>query len=361
MKKEKKLWIGVSILSLFIGALVMYIVVYYYPLSDTTINKLEKEITVTDVGISDAVDKLYDAVVVVSTYKNDTQIASGSGFVYKEENDIAYILTNSHVIDGGSKIEVTFSDGNTYEVKLVGSEEYSDIAVLSIDASKIIMVAEIGSSEDMKLGDTVFTIGAPIGSSYSGTVTRGILSGKDRMVEVSVSSSYSSDYVMKVIQTDAAINSGNSGGPLANSNGEVIGITSLKLVSDGVEGIGFAIPIEDAVYYATLLEENGKIERPYLGVSMLDTSDKYILYRYGIQINNDITGVVIVDVEKNSPADLIGLKSGDVVTKIAGEEITSVAEFKYELYKHAVGDTVEIEYIRNSETKTGTVKLVANE
>ena len=358
MKKDRK-WIWTSVIALFVGAIGMYLVMYYLPMGSETsiINKLEKEVTVNDAGISDAVEKLYDAVVVVHTYKNKQEISSGSGFVYKKSNDKAYILTNNHVIESGTSVEVTFTNGKSYDVEVVGKEVYSDIAVLSIDAKNIIAVAEIGSSESTKLGDTVFTIGAPIGSVYSGTVTRGILSGKDRMVAVNLGNTMTNDYVMKVIQTDASINSGNSGGPLANSNGEVIGITSLKLVSSGVEGIGFAIPIEDALKNATLLESNGEIIRPYLGVSMAETSEALALQRYNIYVPSGSVGVVIVEVEDGSPADDAGLKMGDIITAVDDEKVTNVAELKYQLYLHTPGDTIQISYQRNTDNKLTKAKL----
>ncbi len=347
------------IISLFVGALAMYAAFYFLPIARSQVtNQLEKEVTVTDTGISEAVDKLYDAVVVVESYLNNQEIASGSGFVYKTEGGLAYILTNTHVINNASTIYVIFTDGSRKEVSLVGKDEYSDIAVLSI-TDEDFSVAVIGDSEVMKLGDTVFTVGAPIDSEYSGTVTRGIVSGKDRMIEVSINTT--NDFVMKVIQTDAAVNSGNSGGPLANSNGEVIGITSLKLVSSGVEGMGFAIPIEDALYYAAKIENGEEIVRPFLGVAMIDLTDLNSLYLSGIEIPENIYGVVVAEVVEDSPASKASLLKGDIICKVGDEEVTSVAELRYELYKNAPGDTIEISYVRNEKLNAVSIKLVASE
>ena len=257
-KKTKN--IILILLTFFLGAGAMYVLVNYSPAAvQTIVNKSEKEVTVTDTGIADAVEKLYDAVVVVGSYKNGILSSSGTGFVYEEDNKYAYILTNSHVIDGATSIKVKFTNDTIEDVELVGNDSYSDIAVLKVAKDKVIKIAEIGTNENLRVGDTVFAIGAPLDNEYSWTVTRGILSGKDRLVDVSVGNTGSADWVMQVIQTDAAINSGNSGGPLANSNGQVIGVTNMKLVSDGVEGMGFAIPIEDAINYAKQLRENGKI------------------------------------------------------------------------------------------------------
>lgn len=359
--KNNKIWIGFIVLALFVGAGGMYFIIKYFPLESITINKSEKEVTVTDSGISAAVDKLYDAVVVVESFKNGTAVSSGSGFVYKKDDKKGYILTNNHVIDGADTVKVVFTNGKTETVTVVGKEVYSDIAVLSLSADKVLAVAEIGKNSDMKIGDTVFTVGAPINTSYYGTVTRGILSGKDRMVSVKLSSNTNSNnYMMNVIQTDAAINSGNSGGPLANYNGEVIGITSLKLISTGVEGIGFAIPIEDALESATILENEGEIVRPYLGISMLDTTETYLLLRYGITLPENASGVVVIEIGDDTPAEKCGLKMGDVITKVGDAKVTSIAEFKYALYKYKAGDEVEIQVVRNNSVKTLSAKLVAS-
>ena len=246
--------------------------------NQTIINKSEKEVTVNENGIADAVEKLYDAVVVVQNYQKNTLASSGTGFIYKTDVDKAYILTNAHVVSGASSVKLIFTNNKTYDAEIVGSDTYSDIAILSVNKDNIIQVAEIGSYQDARLGDTLFTIGAPLDAEYSWTVTRGILSGKDRLVEISQSSNTSVDkWVMKVMQTDAAINSGNSGGPIANSNGEVIGITNMKLVSSGVEGMGFAIPIEDAIKYAEKLIESGKIDFELISYIRGKTFDNTLL------------------------------------------------------------------------------------
>ncbi len=362
MNKRKKLNVILIILAFFIGAAGMYALVNYAPKSvQTIVNKSEKEVTVTDTGIADAVEKLYDAVVVVGAYKNGVLASNGTGFVYDEDEKNAYILTNSHVVDGATSVKVKFTDNTIENVEVVGNDSYSDIAVLKIDKDKVLKIAELGQVENSRVGDTVFAIGAPLDDEYSWTVTRGILSGKDRLVDVSTSNSTTADWVMSVIQTDAAINSGNSGGPLANSNGEVIGITNMKLVSDGVEGIGFAIPIGDAIEYARELREKGNIERPFLGVSMLDASDTYNLARYRITLDANQTGAVIIQVQEDSPAAKAGLEMGDIITKIGDYEIDSVARLKYYLYKYAPGDKVEITFVRNGKTKTETISLGKSE
>lgn len=344
----------ILIVAFFLGALCMFALVKYYPTTITeNVTKTIKDVTVTETGIADAVEKIYDAVVTVETYQKNTLYATGTGFVYKNENGKGYILTNNHVIESGDAIRVVFTNGNSVEATVQGYDKYADIAVLTIDSEHVISVAEIGDSTSARIGDTVFAVGAPIDSSaYSWTVTRGILSGKDRMVEVSLTSSSVSDWVMSVLQTDAAINSGNSGGPLSNSNGQVIGITSMKLASSSIEGMGFAIPIEDALEYAEKLENKETIERPYLGVSMYNLSNLLV------KVNAPVTsGVYIEKVEDGSPADTAGLKNGDIIVKLDDVEIKSLAYLKYQLYKHSVGDTVTVSFYRGEELKTTSIHL----
>ena len=218
----------VGIVMFFAGAIGLYALICFYPdpFVRTITEQIEtRNVTVTDTGIADAVEKLYDAVVVVKTYYHDQLYATGTGFVYKKDDNTAYILTNNHVIENGDAVYVEFTDGRQIETTVEGKDTYSDIAVLSLSADEVSAVAEMGSSEEARVGDTVFTVGSPINSdAYSGTVTRGILSGKNRLVSVSTSNSSTADMMMSVLQTDELINSGNSGGPLVNANGEIIGI-----------------------------------------------------------------------------------------------------------------------------------------
>lgn len=339
------------------------------------INQLDKGTVLTSIGlggsytisensIADAVAKVYDATVVVQTSKDKTVVSTGTGFVYKLDGSTAYVMTNNHVVSGGDSAKVIFSDGSSADTKILGGDTYADIAVLTVASSSIKQVATIGKTEKLRLGDTTFAVGAPLGDTYSGTVTKGILSGKDRLVEVSFSGT-TSDYYMKVIQTDAALNPGNSGGPLCNINGEVIGVNSLKLTQEqtstssySVEGMGFAIPIEDALYYAELIEEGGSVKRPYIGVSMLDITDSYYLWQAGVTLPKGVKeGVAVIEVVSSSPAAKSGLQKGDIIIKINDEKISSVAKLRYELYKHAPGDKVDITYNRDGKEYTTQIKL----
>lgn len=306
--------------------------------------KTIKDVTVTDTGIADAVEKVYDSVVTVKNYARNQLYSTGSGFVFKIDDKYGYILTNYHVINGGNEVSVVFTNNKEEKVTVVGYDEYSDIAVLAVDKSLVLATAQIGSSNDMRIGDTTFAVGTPVDSSvYSWSVTRGILSGKNRMVQVD-------NYVMSVLQTDTAINSGNSGGPLCNSNGEVIGITNMKLASSQIEGMGFAIPIEDAVTNAETIISGKKISRPYLGVSIYDSNNYF----------NNNTGVYVESVEKNGPADKAGIKSGDKILKVNDVDIANTSYFRYQLYKYNIGDKIKITIERNGSEKTLTVTLTGS-
>ena len=368
-KKENLKTVFLVIFSFVMGGVIMFALLKWTPLvsevlgssGDTIVTRNDTQVYEKN-SLAAAVDKIYNAVAMVSAYQGDSLSSTGSAFVYKTEGNYGYLLTNYHVVDGASKVVVTMSDDKEAEATILGGDEYLDLAVLRIDKSNISLVANIGTSEDMKLGDTVFTIGTPMGEEYRGTVTSGILSGKDRMVSVSVSNSNSSDWIMRVLQFDASINPGNSGGPLLNANGEVIGICSLKLVDDEIEGMGFAIPIEYAMNHIESLEKGEKIAWPVLGVSMVNASDTASLYRNGIMIDRNITeGVVVVQAERGSGAYEAGLTTGDVITKIDGKEVEDSAYLRYELYQHQAGDTIQVTYIREGKEHTVDVKLSASE
>ena len=364
-KKENVKTIFLIVFSFVMGGIIMFALLKWTPLvSEVLGTSGETMVTRNDTQVYEknslaaAVDKIYNAVAMVSAYQEDTLTSTGSAFVYKTDNKYGYLLTNYHVVDGADKVVLTMSDDTETEATVLGGDEYLDLAVLRVDKSNVSMVANIGTSEDMKLGDTVFTVGTPMGEEYRGTVTSGILSGEDRMVSVSVSNSSSSDWIMRVLQFDASINPGNSGGPLLNANGEVIGICSLKLVDDEIEGMGFAIPIEYAMNHMESLENGEEIDWPVLGVSMINANDTTALYRNGINVDRNITeGVVVVQAEKGSGAYDAGLTTGDVITKIDGKDVEDSAYLRYELYQHQAGDTIKITYIRNNKEHTVNVKL----
>lgn len=318
------------------------------------------EVIIKNDGISASVSKVYDSVVMIENYKSKKLQGSGSGFVYKTDKEKGYIMTNQHVVDGASSLKVKLTNGKKVDAELLGGDEYLDIAIISIPIKSVLKVAEIGKTEKLKLGDAIFTIGSPVGEEYFNTVTSGIISGLNRKVTVSVASN--NDWIMDVLQVDAAINPGNSGGPLLNANGEVIGVNSLKLVDNQIEGMGFAIKIEDAMAHVKELESGKSIDRPLLGINLVNVADTNLLYRYDISIDKDIdSGVVVISVVEGTGADKSDLEKGDIITAIDGEEVTNSAYLKYILYKYSSGDKIKITYLRDGKTKTTEVVLTKNE
>ena len=316
------------------------------------------KVVVDESGISEAVEKVYDGVLMVRNYQKDEVASTGTGFVYKIEGDYAYVMTNQHVVDGAERITLITSKDEEIEGEGLGGDSYVDIAVIKIKKTDSLVTLQLGNSENASLGDLVFTVGSPLGYEYRGSVSTGHLAGKDRLVSVSTDNSTSSDWVMKVLQTDAAINPGNSGGPLMNTNGEVIGVISMKLVQTEVEGMGFAIPIEYINSKIETLEKGESIEWPLLGVSMINVSDAKRSYRYDFDIPNEIkSGVVVAGIEAGSGAESSDLKEGDIITKLNGKEVVDSAYLRYELYKYSAGDTIEITYIRAGKEHTTKVVL----
>ena len=326
-----------------------------------------------------AVNKVKDAVVSVITYsanrqnsvfgndETDTdtdsqQVASeGSGVIYKKNGKDAYLVTNTHVIKGASKVDIRLADGTKVPGEIVGSDTFSDIAVVKISSEKVTTVAEFGDSSKLNVGETAIAIGSPLGSEYANTVTQGIISSLNR--NVSLKSQDGQAISTKAIQTDPAINPGNSGGPLVNIQGQVIGITSSKIASNGgtsVEGLGFAIPSNDAQNIIKQLESDGKVTRPALGIQMVNLSNVGASDLRKLNIPSGLTsGVVVRSVQNNMPANG-HLQKYDVITKVDDKEITSSTDLQHALYNHAIGDTIKITYYRNGKEETTSIKLDKN-
>ncbi len=360
--KRALTYIVTIILSIFVGCTLMYGLIYFFPNTIIkTITKEQKVVNVVDDGIAEGINNVYSSVVVVETYKSNSLVSTGSGFAFKKDDKYTYLMTNNHVISSGNKIILTLENETEAEATLVGTDAYSDIAVLKVANTDKLTVANMGDTSEMEVGDTVFAIGAPMGKTFANTATRGILSGKNRMIETSVSGSASYDWIMNVMQTDAAINPGNSGGPLCNASGEVIGINSMKIVESSVEGLGFAIPIEDALSYANSLIKNGKITRGYIGIEMINATETFQLLREGINLDDKVeSGVVVADVIDDSPAKTSGLKTGDVIVKLNDYNIDNISEFRYYLYKYQVGDTITLLVYRDGKTEGIKVKIASS-
>ena len=327
-----------------------------------------------------AVNKVKDAVVSIITYSSNSrqssvfnadeansdsdnqQIASeGSGVIYKKNDNDAYLVTNTHVINGASKVDIRLADGTKVPGEIVGSDTFSDIAVVKISSEKVTTVAEFGDSSQLSVGETAIAIGSPLGSEYANTVTQGIISSLNR--NVSLKSEDGQAISTKAIQTDTAINPGNSGGPLINIQGQVIGITSSKIASNGgtsVEGLGFAIPSNDAQNIIKQLESDGKVTRPALGIQMVNLSNVGASDLRKLNIPSGLTsGVVVRSVQSNMPANG-HLQKYDVITKVDDKEIASSTDLQHALYNHAIGDTIKITYYRNGKEETTSIKLDKN-
>ena len=365
-KKETLKMIFIITFSFVIGGVVMFSLLKWTPLISEVVGTTpggtivtKNETQVYEKGsLAASVEKIYDTTTLVRNYQQEKVASTGTAFVYKTDDKYGYLLTNNHVVSGADKVTLVMTNDEEVDAEVLGGDEYLDLAVIRIAREKVKLVANIGSSENMKLGDTVFTVGSPMGYDYRGSVTSGILSGKDRMVSVSVSNTSSNDWIMRVLQIDASINPGNSGGPLLNINGEVIGICSLKLVDDQIEGMGFAIPVEYAMSHVATLEAGKTIEWPLLGIEMANVTDTSLLYRNKIIVDEKIKeGVVVISAVDGSGAKAAGLTKGDVIIKLAGKKVKDYAYLRYELYQHQAGDTVEITYIRDGKEKTAKVKL----
>ena len=343
------------------------------PTNTTTVSKTAVK---NENSTTQAVDKVKDAVVSVITYSansqnslfgstetdtdtNTEQVSSeGSGVIYKKEGNFAYLVTNTHVINGAKKVDIRLADGTKVPGEIVGSDTYSDIAVVKIAADKVTTVAEFGDSDQLTVGETAIAIGSPLGSEYANTVTQGIVSSLNR--NVSLKSEDGQAISTKAIQTDTAINPGNSGGPLINIQGQVIGITSSKIATNGgtsVEGLGFAIPSNDAINIINQLEKNGKVTRPALGIQMVNLSNLSSSDLQRLNVPSSVTaGVVVRSVITSMPANG-HLQQYDIITKVDDKAISSTTELQSALYSHSIGDSMTITYYRNGKEETTTIKL----
>lgn len=287
--------------------------------------------------------------------------SEGSGVIYKKDGNTAYIVTNNHVIEGNTSLEVLMAGGQRVKATVVGADSYTDLAVLKIDAKYVKTVATFADSSKLTIGEPTIAVGSPLGSQFANTATEGIVSAINR--QVSMTNSENQNVNINAIQTDASINPGNSGGALINIEGQVIGITQSKLTTteDGsttVEGMGFAIPSNDVVNIIAKLEKDGKVIRPALGITMYDLANFNTDDLAKLKLPESVTGGVVVNsVQSGMPVAEGGLKQGDVITKIGDTTITSSTDLQSALYKYSVGDTLSITYYRDGKAHTASLKL----
>ena len=312
--------------------------------------------TGTGLNTEQVADLVSPSVVVITTEQvvysqwswygqNQVESGAGSGVIISSDG---YILTCAHVVDGASTITVTIGDKD-YTATLVGEDTTSDIAVIKIDADGL-TPATVGNSDSLKVGQSVMAVGNPLGE-LGGTVTGGMISALNRSVTIQDSSSVNT---MSLIQMDASVSPGNSGGGLFNMNGELVGIVNAKSSSSDAEGLGFAIPINDAIKVAQELLENGYVTgRPYLGITYLAVTDAQTASQLGV----NAYGVYVVEVVKGGPAEKAGLQAGDRIVSVDGTEIASKDDLGTLMQKHAAGDTLSITIAREGQMQTVNVTL----
>ncbi|MGY3480663.1 S1C family serine protease [Staphylococcus cohnii] len=273
----------------------------------------------------------------------------GSGVIYQKNNGSAYIVTNNHVIDGASEIKVQLHNSKQVDAKLIGKDALTDIAVLKIDDTKGTKAIDFANSSKVKTGDSVFAMGNPLGLEFANSVTSGIISASERTIDTQTSAGANK---VNVLQTDAAINPGNSGGALVDLNGNLVGINSMKIANEQVEGIGFAIPSNEVKVTIKELVKNGKIDRPSIGIGLLNISE--IPDEYKKQLHTDRKqGIYVAKVYADS-----GLKEGDIITKIDDEKVKEDTELRSYLYEHKKpGDNVNLTIERKGKTQSVDVKL----
>lgn len=330
--------------------------------------------------IMKAVEKAKDSVVSIQNYQKESQqnnlygygtggenqvdledpsasqklAGEGSGVIYKIDGDTAYLVTNNHVVENADSLKVKLADGTTEDGELVGRDAVSDLAVVKISSKNVKSAIKFADSDATKVGSIAIAIGSPLGSKFSNSVTQGIISGQSRIVPMDLDKDGQADIETTLIQTSAAINPGNSGGALLNKDGDLVGINSSKFSNVDVEGMGFAIPSKEVQRVIAQLEKDGKVTRPFIGISQNDLANITSRSKTEIlKLKSDQTdGVVVTDTVKGSPAETAGLKKYDVITKIGDKEIKNILELRRELYAYNVGDKVELTVLREGkETK----------
>lgn len=330
--------------------------------------------------IMKAVEKAKDSVVSIQNYQKEIQqnnlygygtggenqvdledpsasqklAGEGSGVIYKIDGDSAYLVTNNHVVENANSLKVKLADGTTEDGELVGRDAVSDLAVVKISSKNVKSAIKFADSDATKVGSIAIAIGSPLGSKFSNSVTQGIISGQSRIVPMDLNKDGQADIETTLIQTSAAINPGNSGGALLNKDGDLVGINSSKFSNVDVEGMGFAIPSKEVQRVIAQLEKDGKVTRPFIGISQNDLANITSRSKTEIlKLKSDQTdGVVVTDTVKGSPAETAGLKKYDVITKIGDKEIKNILELRRELYAYNVGDKIELTVLREGkETK----------
>lgn len=339
--------------------------------SDATVKpKTNVSVDVTT-QVTEIVENVNHAVVGVTNIQTradfwqqestNAEAGTGSGVLYKKDKEYGYIVTNHHVVEGADTVEVVLHDETTIDAEILGSDLFTDLAVLRVDAKEVGQPIEVGVSENIKVGEPVIAIGNPLGLMFAGSVTQGIISGKQRTIPQDFNQDGRPDWQAEVIQTDAAINPGNSGGALINMQGQLIGINSMKISQNIAQGIGFAIPVDTAQPIIKDLEEKGTVIRPFFGVEIYSLDEvPRSEWRDTLRLPEKVDGgIYIWSTEPLSPADKAGLKRLDVITEFNGEKVLNTLDLRKILYQELkIGDEVSIVYYRDGEKRETTVKLI---
>lgn len=287
----------------------------------------------------------------------------GSGAIYRSEkldngNTKVTIITNNHVVSNSEEVMVLFANEQEVKGDVVGGDLFTDLAVVSVETDFAVEAFSIGDSSTIKVGEWVLAVGSPLGFDFYGSVSEGVISGKNRSIGVDLTGDNVEDWDMVVLQTTAAINPGNSGGPLINLNGDLIGINSMKIIDKYVEGMGFAIPINEVIPIINQLIETGEVERPLIGISGRGISDYPSVHRSYLGLPLDVEkGVVVNEVLKNGAAREAGVMPLDIIVKFNDVEIDSFKDFRIELYKLKTGDEVVLKVLRDDKLIDLTVTL----
>jgi len=317
------------------------------------INPLTVPIDPQEPSIADIIPQVKDAVVSISVYANinrpfgGVMPGSGSGFIFYKDDDYVYIATNNHVIENATQIFISLDDNENVQAHVIGTYEGSDLAVIAVSRAELdekgvpYTVATLGDSDAMRMGDTVLAIGNAMGEGQ--TVTKGIVSATGLTITVNDPNTRLS-LTLDVMQTDAAVNRGNSGGPLLNHHGEVIGVVTAKLMGSDIEGMGYALPINEARLILEDLKQTGAVRQPFIGIHPEDFSE----FMRGL-FNMPYTGVLVRDVVPDSPAEAAGMLPGDLIIYFEDERITGTAELGEQLVGVRPGDEVAVTVFRDGE------------
>lgn len=322
-------------------------------------NTIQESVEISD-STTQVVDKVKASVVTIVTEYANGQTAIGSGSVIQKDGELVKIVTNNHVVDGGKNIKIIFSNKKEIEATVLGKDSLSDLALLEAKVDFDVTPLSFGDSDVLQQGESVIAIGSPLDLEFTGTVTKGVVSGLNRSIDVDTNGDSLADYKMNVLQTDTTINPGNSGGPLINMAGQIVGINTSKISETGFEGMGFSIPSNEAKAILVQLEEKGSVERPKLGISYIpmqylaNSPGFYSEYNIDTNIKD---GLFIKEIESKSKAESAGLKANDIITKFDGEDVKTVSQFTSKLYSKKTGDTIKLTVVRDKKEVEVTIKL----